>query len=125
MSEYSPTGFQLTVTARNTTARREMLSGVEWDNVAAVRRLWEAFEEGGLEAVLEIADPDVEWSLFGTSGEVVRGHEGLRQYMADAAADGNVIDADAYTYEPVGDDAVLVSGHVRRRSAAGMTDTQL
>ena len=97
----------------------------ERDNVAAVRRLWEAFAEGGVEAVLEIADPEVEWSLFGTGGEVVRGHEGLRNYMADEAARGNEIDASAYTFEAVGDDAVLVSGHVRMRTPEGMTDTQL
>jgi ketosteroid isomerase-like protein len=97
----------------------------ERDNVAVVRRLWDAFAEGGVEAVLEIADPDVEWSLYGTSGQVVRGHEGLRQYMADVAARGDEIDASAYTFEPVGDDAVLVSGHVRMRTPEGMTDTQL
>jgi ketosteroid isomerase-like protein len=97
----------------------------ERDNVESVRRLWEAFDEGGVEAVLDIVDPDVEWSLFGTSGEAVHGHEGLRRYMADTAARGDEIDASPYTYEALGDDAVLVSGHVRRRTVSGMTDTQL
>jgi ketosteroid isomerase-like protein len=96
----------------------------ERDKVAVVRRLWEAFAEGGVDAVLEVCDPDVEWSLYGTSGEVVRGHEGLRRYMNEVAAHGDQIDADAYTYDLVGD-AVVVSGHVRRRSLRGMTDTQL
>jgi ketosteroid isomerase-like protein len=103
-----------------------MLLGVtERDNVAAVRRLWDAFADGGVDAVLEIADPDVEWSLYGTSGEVVRGHEGLRRYMEAVAERGDEIDASVYTYEAVGDDAVLCSGHVRLRKANGMTDTQL
>lgn len=97
----------------------------ERDNVAVVRRMWDAFAEGGVDAVLEIADPDVEWSLFGTSGEVLRGHEGLRRYMTEVAARGDQIDADVYTYEAVGDDAVICSGHVRFRTPQGMTDTQL
>jgi ketosteroid isomerase-like protein len=97
----------------------------ERDNVAAVRRMWEAFADGGLDAVLELADPDVEWSLFGTSGQVLRGHEGLRRYMEEVAARGDEIDADAYTYEAVGENCVICSGHVRFRTASGMTDTQL
>jgi ketosteroid isomerase-like protein len=101
-----------------------LLAVRERDKVAVVRRLWEAFAEGGVDAVLEVCDPDVEWSLYGTSGEVVRGHEGLRWYMNEVAAHGDQIDADAYTYDLVGD-AVVVSGHVRRRSLRGMTDTQL
>jgi len=102
-----------------------MLNAMERDNVAAVRRLWEAFDEGGLDAVLDIVDPDVEWSLFGTGGEVVRGHEGLREYMTERAAQGDEIDADAYDFEALDDDHVLVSGHVRFRSPTGMSDTQL
>jgi ketosteroid isomerase-like protein len=102
-----------------------MLNLMERDNVAAVRRLWDAFAEGGLDAVLDIVDPDVEWSLFGTGGEVVRGHHGLREYMTDVAARGDEIDASVYEYEALDDDHVLVSGHVRFRSATGMSDTQL
>ena len=102
-----------------------LLTVTERDKVVAVRRLWEAFAEGGVDAVLEVCDPDVEWSLFGTDGQVVRGHDGLRNYMDEVAAHGDQIDADAYTYDPVGDDAVMVSGHVRRRTPQSMTDTQL
>ena len=102
-----------------------LLTVTERDKVVAVRRLWDAFAEGGVDAVLEVCDPDVEWSLFGTDGQVVRGHDGLRNYMNEVAAHGDQIDADAYTYDPVGDDAVMVSGHVRRRTPQGMTDTQL
>src|SRR2546423_9955396 len=125
MSEYSPAGVQLTSTARNTTALREMLNAMERDNVAAVRGLWEAFAEGGVDAVLDIVDPDVEWSLFGTGGEVVRGHDGLREYMTAVAARGDEIDASVYDYEPIDGDHVLVSGHVQFRSPTGMSDTQL
>jgi ketosteroid isomerase-like protein len=102
-----------------------MLSEMERDNVAAVRRLWDAFGEGGVDAVLDVVDPDVEWSLFGTGGEVVRGHEGLREYMTRVAARGDEIDASVYDYEEIDDDHVLASGHVRFRSPTGMSDTQL
>jgi ketosteroid isomerase-like protein len=102
-----------------------MLNAMERDNVAAVRRMWAAFADGGLDDVLDIVDPDVEWSLFGTGGEVVRGHEGLRDYLSERAAQGEEIDASVYDYEAIGDDKVLASGHVRFRSPTGMSDTQL
>jgi ketosteroid isomerase-like protein len=102
-----------------------MLNAMERDNVAAVRRMWEAFAEGGLDDVLDLVDPDVEWSLFGTGGEVVRGYEGLRDYLSGRAAQGDQIDASVYDYEAIDDDQVLVSGHVRFRSPTGMSDTQL
>src|SRR4051794_7451191 len=48
------------------------------DNVELVRRLWSAFERGGIEAVLEITDPDVEGEPYGGGRGVVRGGEGPR-----------------------------------------------
>ena len=58
------------------------------DNVELVRRLWSAFEKGGIEAVLEVADPDVEWEPYGGGGVVYRGHDGLRAYMEEARERG-------------------------------------
>src|SRR5439155_17994723 len=56
------------------------------DNVELVRQLWSAFERGGIEAVLEIADRDVEWEPYGGGGTVYHGHEGLRAYMEEHRA---------------------------------------
>lgn len=82
-------------------------------NVEAVRSLWRAFGSGGIERVLKIADPDVEWIPRGGGGRVYRGHEGLRDYMTQTARtteDG----VSANTFTDLGDH-VLVYGHFRDR----------
>ena len=81
------------------------------DNVLKVQSLWRAFEGNGLEAMLRIADDDVEWMPAGGGGRRFRGHDGLREFMAarDAAGDG---DAKAFTFSDYGD-CVLVYGSVR------------
>ena len=66
------------------------------DNVELVRRLWTAFERGGLDAVLEITDPDVEWEPYGGGGTVYRGHEGLRAYMGERRERGEEVEGIPY-----------------------------
>jgi ketosteroid isomerase-like protein len=94
------------------------------DRVERVRHLWEAFGHGGIDEVVEIVDEDVEWHLYGAPGRTLRGREALRHYMEERAAQGDRIEAEAYSYEEYGD-CVVVSGHLRIRTAEGMTDTQL
>lgn len=52
------------------------------DNVDIVRRGYEAFREGGAEAILRFLDPDIEWhmsSAFTNAPRTYRGHEGVRE----------------------------------------------
>ncbi len=52
------------------------------DNVEIVRRGYAAFEEGGVEAILEFLDPDIEWHMsaaFTREPRVYRGHDGVRE----------------------------------------------
>jgi ketosteroid isomerase-like protein len=56
------------------------------DNVEVVRRSWEAFNRGGLDAVEEFWHPDIEWRA--AEGEVddigvFRGRDKMRRYYAD------------------------------------------
>ena len=53
-------------------------------NVAAAERIYAARLRGDLDALVAELDPDVEWRphLTALGGDVVRGHEGVRTYLA-------------------------------------------
>src|SRR4051794_6671341 len=93
------------------------------DNVELVRRLWQAFEQGGLEAVLEIADPDVEWEPYGGGGVVYRGHDGLRAYLGGRAERDEQTDARLYSAFAKGD-CVVARGEVRIQGPQGTVTMQ-
>lgn len=93
------------------------------DNVELVRRLWAAFERGGTEAVLEIADPDVEWQPYGGGGVVYRGHDGLRAYMEGRRESGEETEARLYSAFAKGD-YVVARGEVRIRGPQGIVTMQ-
>jgi len=52
------------------------------DNVEIVRRGYGAFREGGVEAILEFLDPEIEWHMsaaFTSTPRIYRGHDGVRE----------------------------------------------
>jgi ketosteroid isomerase-like protein len=93
------------------------------DNVELVRRLWSAFARGGIEAALEVADPDVEWQPYGGGGVVYRGHEGLREYWRERTEHGQEAEARLYSAFAKGD-AVVARGEVRIRGESGIVTMQ-
>jgi ketosteroid isomerase-like protein len=93
------------------------------DNVELVRRLWSAFERGGIEAVLEIVDSDVEWEPYGGGGVVYHGHDGLRAYMSERRARGEETEGRLYSAFAKGD-FVVARGEVRIRGAHGIVTMQ-
>lgn len=93
------------------------------DNVELVRQLWKAFEHGGIEAALEIADPDVEWEPYGGGGAVYKGHDGLRAYMDERNARGQQTDARLYSAFAKGD-YVVARGEIRIQSESGVVTMQ-
>lgn len=96
---------------------------MEPDNVELVRRLWDAFERGGIEAVLEIADPDVEWEPYGGGGTVYRGHDGLRAYMRWRG--DREEEADARLYSAFAKENFVVGrGEVQIRGPRGIVTMQ-
>ena len=55
-------------------------------NVEVVRRQFEAFQDGGLDAVAKYWHPDIEWrAVEGAADDVglIRGEPGLRRYYQD------------------------------------------
>jgi ketosteroid isomerase-like protein len=93
------------------------------DNVELVRRLWSAFERGGIEAVLEIADPDVRWEPYGGGGAVYEGHNGLRAYMEERRARGEQTDARLYSAFAKGE-FVVARGEVQIKGEQGTVTMQ-
>jgi ketosteroid isomerase-like protein len=93
------------------------------DNVELVRRLWGAFERGGIDAVLEIVDPDVEWEPYGGGGVVYHGVDGLRRYMEERRERNEETDARLYSAFAKGD-FVVARGEVRIRGERGIVTMQ-
>jgi ketosteroid isomerase-like protein len=93
------------------------------DKVELVKQLWSAFERGGIEAVLEIADEDVEWEPYGGGGAVYRGHEGLRAYMQERVDRNEQADGRLYSAFAKGD-AVVAKGEIRIQGEQGIVTMQ-
>ena len=93
------------------------------DNVELVRQLWAVFEKGGIEAVLEIVDPDVEWEPYGGGGKVYRGHDGLRAYMDERHSRGEQTEGRLYSAFAKGD-FVVARGEIRIQGEHGIVTMQ-
>ena len=96
------------------------------DNVELVQRSFEAISGWHVDTLLELYDPDIELlPLTGTRVESggYHGHDGVREYMAEAEDLWDVLEPEGYSYEDLGD-GVLVSGHcrVRGRSSGAESD---
>src|SRR5512144_2627755 len=89
------------------------------DNVEVVRRGYRAFEEGGVEAILEFLDPEIEWhmsAVFNYAPRVFRGHDGVREvfrYFNERIED---LGADPHEFIEAGDRVIVpVRMHGRLR----------
>ena len=83
-------------------------------NVELVGQAYRAFKDLDAEALIAIADPEIE---FGTSaaaaGGTYRGHTGIRRYVKEIeAAFGNRWDADIERIADAGDNRVIVIARV-------------
>jgi ketosteroid isomerase-like protein len=88
-----------------------------------VRGLWSAWERHGLEAMLALTPPDVEWQPVASDGRVLRGAEEVRAFWARQEAGGIREQAVPYRFEEQGD-VVLVAGSLRQFAAHGWSDSQ-
>jgi ketosteroid isomerase-like protein len=88
-------------------------------DLEVVKATFAAFAARDIERVLELADPDVEFSAV--TGEHAgrtdpyRGHEGLRQYFRDVAAHWEELRLTPREFRTSGD-RILVTGKVSARS---------
>jgi uncharacterized protein len=89
------------------------------ENVDIVRRATDPFNRRDIPALLELLDPDVEWIpiMAALEGRVYRGHEGVRRWFEDLAADWESFETSGVEYRDLGD-RVLVFGSWRARGRA-------
>jgi ketosteroid isomerase-like protein len=90
------------------------------DNIALVRRSFEAISAWDIDELLTLYHPEVEFlPLTGTRVETggYRGHDGVRAYVAEARDLWDVLEPDGTHYEDLGD-RVVVGGTCRVRGRA-------
>jgi ketosteroid isomerase-like protein len=95
----------------------------EEDNVRFVRALWEVIPEGGLEAALEMTDPDVEWRPHAAGGRVLTSEELLR-FFEEFQGERQLLEATPYAFYSHGD-LVLASGSFRLVGRESMAEFQI
>jgi ketosteroid isomerase-like protein len=88
-----------------------------------VKRIWRAFDRQGLEAMLSLVPPDVQWEPIAGAGAVLNGRDELRAFWAETTRAGRSSSARAYRYQQVGT-CVLVTGSLRESDPTGLRDTQ-
>jgi ketosteroid isomerase-like protein len=82
------------------------------ENIEHLRRGYEAFARGDVDAVLELLDPDVDWHpaiapILGV--DTVRGREAVRRFFTRDLFEGfDQFRAEPLSFEDLGDDFVLV-----------------
>ena len=91
-------------------------------NIDLVRRVFEAFTQRDIDAMLELIAPEMEFwgptASFAREGEPYVGHEGMREYFADVASVWRVLEVVPHDFRDLGD-RVLVFGRVYARGAGG------
>lgn len=83
-------------------------------SIEVVRRAYEAFQRFDAEALIAVADPEIE---FGTSaaapGGTYRGHQGVRRYLKEVeGAFGDRWEAAVERVADVGDDRVILIARI-------------
>jgi ketosteroid isomerase-like protein len=92
--------------------------------IRLVRRLWEAVEENGLEAGLQLTDPDVEWAPHAAGGRVLTSQE-LLDFFNEFQGERQVAEARLYSVNAEGPNTVLASGSFRLKGSGGIAEFQI
>jgi ketosteroid isomerase-like protein len=87
------------------------------DNVQFIKRLWAAVNEGGVEAALELTDPDVEWAPHPAGGQVLSTEQLLR-FFDQYRDQRELLKATPYSIRAHGN-KVLASGSFRLHGPSG------
>ena len=99
-------------------------------NVTTVRAVFRAAGEGDEAGMLRHLDPEIEWRPTGflTGKRAYRGHDGIRQWIADleeVAGRGDTILTFPLEYRALDDDRVLVLGRGRLERKVSPIDQEL
>jgi anti-anti-sigma factor len=88
-------------------------------NAAAVQAMWDAWTLEGIDGFLALAPPDVEWRPSVAGGKALWGSRDIRSFFKAMEERGERIEAEITEIEEIGDEAVLVIGHLRRTGPEG------
>src|SRR2546423_4499260 len=100
---------------------RDTAAALSKADVAAVRRMWEAFLQNDFETALAAFDPDVEWD--GTNlpdGKISRGLDAVGDHISRWAEMWEVWEVELEDVIDAGEDRVIVFFRERGRSKAGL-----
>jgi ketosteroid isomerase-like protein len=93
--------------------------------VTVVEAVFAAFAERDVERVVELIDPEVEFTAvtadFAGRTAPYRGHDGIREYFRDVALVWDDLRLTPHDFREVGDN-IVVTGRVSARSAARIVD---
>jgi ketosteroid isomerase-like protein len=96
---------------------------VSKENVEFVSELWSAVDNSGLEAALQLTDPDVQWRFHRAEGRVLSSRE-LLDFLDEFQGERQLVDATAYSIDAYGD-FVLASGSFRLTGSQGLSEFQI
>jgi uncharacterized protein len=98
------------------------VSAVSRENVEVVERLAPAFNRRDLPAFLDLLAPEVEWEplLAVLEGRVYRGHEEVRKWIEDLAADWEFFEVYYDELHDLGDQVLALGGWRGRGRASGV-----
>lgn len=103
----------------------EILAPMERDeNVAAVRRMWDAYHEEGLRGILRFAAPDAEWRPYSARGRAFHDTAEYEAYIEEMERNQEVVEAQLIDVHARGE-LVVVSGRLRLRSPDGLEDVPM
>jgi ketosteroid isomerase-like protein len=97
---------------------------VSQSNVEVVQRLFELFEQDGIEPALEVMHPDIVIEIppdMSAEPDTYRGHDGVRRYFAGFDGMLDEVSYEAVEIIPVGD-AVVASARMSGRGASSGLD---
>jgi ketosteroid isomerase-like protein len=91
-------------------------------NVEAAERIYEARRRGDVDALLEELHPDLEWRphLSSLGGRPVRGHAGVREYLASLAEEWEDFRQDLEQVFDAGDQVVAFLNTYGRGRGSGI-----
>jgi ketosteroid isomerase-like protein len=93
------------------------------ENVEVIRQALEVINRRDTEAALRYIDPEVEAStaiISGAEGNIYRGHEGFREWMAESAATFEEIRMQPEEFRDLGDDVLLIGRIYARGRESGV-----
>jgi ketosteroid isomerase-like protein len=94
------------------------------ENVASVRRMWDAYHDQGLRGILPFARPDAEWRPYSARGRVFHGSAEYEAYIEEMEHRQEIVEAQLVDVHAEAD-CVVVSGRLRLRGPDGIEDNPM